>query len=425
MCDTLVALGKATKDGNVLFGKNSDRPPNEAQIVEYHPAKDHDENEVKCTHISIPQVKQTYAIFISRPHWIWGAEMGANEHGVVIGNEAVFSKEEVPDTGLLGMDLLRLGLERGKSAKDALDVITQLLETHGQGGSCELGGMLTYHNSFIIADKIEGWVLETSQRRWIAEKIEDVRSISNGYTIGTEWDLSSADLVEFAIQQEWVEDRNSFSFSQAYGNEMMDYITACTIRQSNTSEYLEQKKGGITFEDISRILRSHPVDWKPWEYENPPICQHTSHTRRDSSTGSQISELGKEIHWFTGSSNPCFSVHWPFVFKDPYVYKGWDIAGEKYSEESFWWRRERVLRRQSEKAPNVVSDAHKYIEDLQMEVHKGAHILFEKEMLQQEVDRFEEFFKRSTPTTENASDIDKEYLAYIANLNNDVGIVSY
>lgn len=84
-----------------------------------------------------------------------------------------------------------------------------------------------------------------------------------------------------------------------------------------------------------------------------------------------------------------------------------------------------MLRRQSEKAPNVVSDAHKYIEDLQMEVHKGAHILFEKETLQQEVDRFEEFFKRSTPTTENASDIDKEYLAYIANLNNDVGIVSY
>ena len=143
MCDTLVALGNSTKDGNAIFGKNSDRPPNEAQVVEYHPPRDYDEELVKCTHISIPQVKHTYAVFLSRPFWMWGAEMGANEHGVVIGNEAVFSKEEVPDMGLLGMDLLRLGLERGSNAREALDVITQLLGTHGHGGTCEYGGMLT------------------------------------------------------------------------------------------------------------------------------------------------------------------------------------------------------------------------------------------------------------------------------------------
>ncbi|MBN2228908.1 MAG: C69 family dipeptidase [Candidatus Thorarchaeota archaeon] len=421
----MVALGKATRDGHTIFGKNSDRPPNEAQIVEYHPSADHDEELVKCTHISIPQIKHTHAIFISRPYWMWGAEMGANEHDVVIGNEAVFSKEEVPAIGLLGMDLLRLGLERGRNAREALDIITELLEAHGQGGPCEFGGILTYHNSFIIADDSEAWVLETSQRRWIAEKVDDVRSISNGYTIGSEWNLASSDLVEYAIGQDWVSEKESFSFKEIYGNEMMDYITECTTRQANTSEYLEQKKGGIAFEDIARILRSHPVDWKPWKYENPPICQHTSHTRRDSSTGSQISEMSKQIHWFTGSSNPCFSLYMPFVFRDPYIYKGWDTASEKYTDESFWWRRERVNRRQSEKNPKVMSEVHKYIESLQKEIHKLASFMWKKEEFQKNVNEFEEFFKRTAPTTENAQDIDEEYLKHMANLNKEAGIDSY
>jgi dipeptidase len=36
MCDTFVALPAVTPDGSVIFGKNSDREPNEAQALEYH-----------------------------------------------------------------------------------------------------------------------------------------------------------------------------------------------------------------------------------------------------------------------------------------------------------------------------------------------------------------------------------------------------
>ena len=66
----------------------------------------------------------------------------------------------------------RLGLERGKTAKEALDVITSLLEEFGQGGPCsDLVPEHTYHNSFLIADPQEAWVLETARAYWVAERV--------------------------------------------------------------------------------------------------------------------------------------------------------------------------------------------------------------------------------------------------------------
>lgn len=63
---------------------------------------------LQCTYIQIPQVEQTHAVILSKPAWMWGAEMGANDQGVCIGNEAVWTREQVvPGEALLGMDLVR------------------------------------------------------------------------------------------------------------------------------------------------------------------------------------------------------------------------------------------------------------------------------------------------------------------------------
>ncbi|XP_027628709.1 secernin-3 isoform X2 [Tupaia chinensis] len=175
-CDTFVALPPATVGNRIIFGKNSDRLCDEVQEVVYFPAAVHDNlgERLKCTYIEIDQVPETHAVVLSRPAWLWGAEMGANEHGVCIGNEAVWGRVEVcNEEALLGMDLVRLGLERADTAEKALDVIVDLLEKYGQGGNCTEGEMLfSYHNSFLIADRQEAWVLETAGKYWAAEKVQ-------------------------------------------------------------------------------------------------------------------------------------------------------------------------------------------------------------------------------------------------------------
>jgi len=53
-------------------------------------------------------------------------------------------------------------------------VITGLLERYGQGGSCrEDPAPFCYHNTFLLADRTEAWVLETAGRLWAAQRIQE------------------------------------------------------------------------------------------------------------------------------------------------------------------------------------------------------------------------------------------------------------
>jgi secernin len=189
MCDTLVALPSATASGCTLFAKNSDRPPDEAQDVRWFASRD-DQCAIRATHIEVPALgRPTLGCLLSVPRWCWGAEHGVNTAGVAIGNEAIYTTLDPRSAppALTGMDLVRLGLERSSSAREALDVMTGLLERFGQGGTghdpAGYGGAKAYWSSFLIADVAEGFVLETSGRHWSSEQVSDVRAISNRTTI--------------------------------------------------------------------------------------------------------------------------------------------------------------------------------------------------------------------------------------------------
>ncbi|MBY8986713.1 MAG: C69 family dipeptidase [Candidatus Lokiarchaeota archaeon] len=312
MCDTLVALGNSTKDASIIFGKNSDRPNDEVQLISYNPRITYSKNQyLKCTYITIPQVSESYAVLLSQPWWMWGAEMGVNEFDVVIGNEAVYTHEPLKEIGLLGMDLLRLGLERGKSARNALDIITNLLEKFGQGGGCAYhDSSWLYHNSFIIADPNEAFVLETADNWWIAEKVKNIRSISNSISIRGKGDIRRKGIIDNAIKKGYCKDDNDFDFAVTFSGDPIPSTLSPYSREGKAALLLKENIGIISPSLMMDFLRDHQAG----------ICMHGGF----ESTGSQVSHLSKEsksVHWFTGTSLPCVSIYKPYIFP---------IEGQKY-----------------------------------------------------------------------------------------------
>nr|MBC7245255.1 C69 family dipeptidase [Chloroflexota bacterium] len=357
MCDTLVAVGEATADGTTILAKNSDREPNEAQVLTYIPRARHEPgSKVKCTYIEVPQVAETYEVILSRPFWMWGCEMGANEHGVAIGNEAVFTREPYgKEPGLLGMDMMRLALERADTARKALDIIVELLATYGQSGNCGFQHKTYYHNSFIIADPEEAWVLETAGKYWAAERVRGVRTISNGLTIGNKWDLASPGLVEHAIEKGWCKSKEDFHFARCYSDFLYTRLDGCRPRQCRSTALLEEQQGRITPQVMMSVLRDHgsgavaDATWNPsrgWVMDT--ICVHAGlgPTRPSQSTGAMVAHLARDLptYWLTGTSGTCTGIFKP-------VYLGGaglpDLGPEPsghYDEQSLWWTHERLHR---------------------------------------------------------------------------------
>jgi secernin len=320
LCDTLVQVGRE----RVLFAKSSDRDPNEAQHLAWIPAATHREAEVRCTWVAVPQVSETRAVLLSKPFWIWGAEMGANDAGVVIGNEAVFTRPGVPDVGLTGMDLVRLALERASTAREAVEVVIEHLERFGQGGGCgHEDRRFRYASSFLVADASGAVVLETSgSGRWVTEAVQGARSLSNGLTVA--------------------------GFAEAHGRRLHTAVAGADARRARTERCADAATGPL---DLFRGLRDHGAgqgsaprySWINGAMAGP--CVHASGLLAASqTTASWVSELGPRgaRHWATATAAPCTSLFKPVAVGDP-LDLGPDPT-DRFDPRALWWRHERLHR---------------------------------------------------------------------------------
>lgn len=337
----------------MLFGKNSDRSRNEAQTMEVFPSADYAAGtQLRCTYISVPQVAHTYATFICRPFWIWGAEMGANEHGVVIGNEGLRARSPAPvEEALTGMDLLRLALERSRSAEEAVHVLTSLLERHGQGGDCGHLKPSYYHNGYMIADAADAFVLETVDREWILERVHDVRSISNVYSIGEQAEGVSAELGDLIHNSGW-QTTSTLHFADAIADPGSQHIGDSAARRQRTDSLLQASVGRLDVATMIRILRDHGTDdpaahdWHPRNERRRTVCLHAgSKATPAQTTGSQVSEVSSSghIHWATGTASPCLSIFKPVLLDVP-LRIGERQVTDKFDPYTLWWRHERLHR---------------------------------------------------------------------------------
>jgi hypothetical protein len=323
MCDTLGRLDR----GRAFFAKNSDRSPNEAQILEHHPRRKGLSGMVDCTYISIPQVEQTYEVLLSRPVWMWGAEMGVNEFGLCIGNEAVFTTGAYGKTGLTGMDMVRLALERTKTAAQARDLLISLLEQYGQGGNCGFDHDFYYDNAFLIMDRQEIWVLETAGKHWVYKKYDEV-GISNRLSIGADGDGYSGG--------------KAFDFCKRFTEPL--YTTFSGSRQRRAQSCASLRKLSSTL-GAMEALRQHDAVENPFAQGSvSSVCMHYGAMVGDHTTASMVVSLEETrmVVWVTGSSTPCVSLFKPWLFGTeailPVIPEG-DAAGEAY------WRRAEQFRR--------------------------------------------------------------------------------
>lgn len=303
MCDTLAVR----RGGAVWFAKNSDREPTEPQRVEFHPAS-REGGRQRCTYIDIEGIPEKFAVLISRPDWMWGAEMGVNEAGVAIGNEAVFSRRIMKrGEALLGMDLVRLGLERAGSAAAAVETITALLERHGQGGPAGYTNKgLRYDNSFLIADGLEIFVLETAGRDWASKRVEETWAISNGYTLGADFDRASQNFGggDFrAANEAWLMPRLACASARAAAN--INGIAASGAAPMSLSA-------------LAALMRGHARGDGFAGGGNRDVCMHAGGVLRPSATtGSMIVRLAPgeaPRAAFTATPNPCVALYRPAAF---------------------------------------------------------------------------------------------------------------
>lgn len=369
MCDTLCARGPS----GMVFAKNSDRPPGEPQVTWPFGRRSSAGCWLRTQYLTIGDTG-AHAALLSCPTWLWGAEHGVNEHGVAIGNERVATTHDssAAAPALIGMDLVRLGLERARTAAEAVDAMTGLLEQCGQGGVADATHAEAYDSSFLVADATTAFVLETAGRDWAAAPFPGGTAVSNRITLGTDWERASGGL-------DPGDDFDRF-------RDATEPTGYADVRLAASRAFLASApSGGLTPAATAAHLRDHGSG--PWgtpgdhggvtpppsgvrpDFSGVSVCMHVRD--RYVTAASMIAELpesvadGAPLRVWVAAGSPCASIYvpaFPRSVAGPPPFVPFELSGEEL------WQAADAVRRHVEAHPDALADVRSTLDPVEDEL---------------------------------------------------------
>ena len=248
-CTNFIAGKGATTDGSVLCTYNADDYGMFKSLCHYaagvHPKgslREIIDYDTEASHGFIPEASITYNVIGN-----------INEYQVSIGETTYGGREEMVDTtGIIDYgSLMYLGLQRAKTAREAIKVMTSLAEKYGYNSEGE---------TFTICDPNEAWIMEMmgcggdkkQKVVWVAVRIPDnaICGHANQSRIGkfsaynTEV-ITSKNVITFARSKGWFKGKDTdFNWKNAYAKPDFSGRRICDARVWSF------------FKDMSR--------WLPW-----------------------------------------------------------------------------------------------------------------------------------------------------------------
>ncbi len=316
-CDMVVALDRSTAPRRTLFGQNTGRPAQERQRIQRTAARTFTLGERVFTGlIELSQSRSTYTVLANQATGMWGYHHGVNEMHVAVGCTHLHTRLGNGAAGLRATDLVRLALERSSCARQAVDLITDLLARHGQAAG---NGAPGTNGAFLIADGREAFALETSGRYWVLQEVREVRAMSDCCTIHQDWNRIAPGLAGQAIERQWwPEDGTKLDFAGAFTTPGAD-VAAPMRRWARASYLLQEQNGHIDLPFLRRLLGDHyetaDLAGRPKPTDTIPICQHGSPATGTRTAASMVAELyaaadAPALAW-CGFGPPCLAVFFP------------------------------------------------------------------------------------------------------------------
>ncbi len=390
-CSNLLVTKGASTDGSTMITYTCDgvfhphlqhalaadhKPGDSVEIVDWHGK----------VYGKIPQVAHTY----TRVGFM-------NEHQLAISETTFEGREELknPDGLLHYKDLIIFSLERAKTAREALKVMTDLVEKYGYRATGE---------SISIADKKEIWLLEIigsgpggKGAIWVAVRIPDgyISAHANKARIGSfplkdpKNCIYSKNVISFAEKKGYYDpkSRKPFLFNEAYcpttpkNNRFADTRVWSMFRRAAPSKKLSpdyhrsvdgakpyplwikpDKK--ISLDDVFALMRDHyegtdfdmtkgvdagpygsPNRWRPlsWKYdsaeyiwERPISTQQTGYSFVTQSRSNLPDAVGG-VFWY-GVDDTYMTCYIPLYCSNTDIPKSFTIGSlDKFSWESAWW----------------------------------------------------------------------------------------